>query len=443
MNTPICDFVKEYAQQNKIRLHMPGHKGKGGLGCESFDITEISGADSLYEAQGIIAQSESNASKLFGCDTFYSTEGSSHALRAMLCLCLQNAKQKGLAPLVLAGRNAHKSFVSAAALLDFDLQWIYPRQDESYLSCTVTPEKVEGLLRSSTKLPAAVYVTSPDYLGNIADIKGIAEVCHKYGTLLLVDNAHGAYLKYLTPSRHPADLGADMCCASAHKTLPVLTGGAYLHICGHPEMTRCAKNALALFGSTSPSYLILQSLDMANKVMSEGYKEQLDRCVSKVKEVKSALEDCGYTLAGDELMKITLAAKKYGYKGYELATVIANKGIEWEFADEDYLVFMPSANSSPKELDALLKALMSIPQRSPISACEPLFSKPKQVMSIRAATLSLSECLPLSRCEGRVLSRPTVSCPPAVPILVSGELIDKAAIERFEYYGVNELTVVK
>ena len=150
---------------------MPGHKGADYLGIEALDITEVTGADSLYEASGIIAESETNASALFGCPTFYSTEGSSHCIRAMLYLCLLTARQKGLRPTVLAGRNAHKTFISAAALLDFDIRWIYPDESESYLACTVTPEKVAEALFSMDNTPAAVYITSPDYLGNVADIQ--------------------------------------------------------------------------------------------------------------------------------------------------------------------------------------------------------------------------------------------------------------------------------
>ena len=443
MNTPICDFVKTYANQNKIRMHMPGHKGADYLGIEALDITEVTGADSLYEASGIIAESETNASTLFGCPTFYSTEGSSHCIRAMLYICLLNAKQKGLRPTVLAGRNAHKAFISAAALLDFDVRWIYPDESESYLACTVTPEKVAEALFSMDKIPAAVYITSPDYLGNVADIQGIAEVCHRFGTLLAVDNAHGAYLKFLEPSQHPMDLGADICCDSAHKTLPVLTGGAYLHISKTLNIISAkVKNALALFGSTSPSYLILQSLDMANKVMDECYKEKLALTIKGVKDLKQSLSQKGYTVIGNEPMKITVSTKKYGYLGDELSKILAEQGIEWEFADSDYLVLMPSADTTPQQFAQIEKIMTGIPEKAPVLTCPPKFALPSQIMTVRAATLSTTEILPLSQCKGRVLAQPTVSCPPAVPILVSGEIIDEAAIKRFEYYGVDNLTVV-
>ncbi|MBR6812647.1 MAG: PLP-dependent transferase, partial [Oscillospiraceae bacterium] len=226
-NTPICDFVRRYNEEKFLRLHMPGHKGEGPLGVEALDITEISGADSLYEAEGIIRQSEEIASEIFGCRTYYSAEGSSLAIRAMLYLALMQAKKQGRAPLVAAGRNAHKTFMSAAALLDIDIMWLWG-SGESYLACQIEAESLDKTLSECTVLPFAVYITSPDYLGNTLDIASLAKVCRKYGVLLLVDNAHGAYLKFL--GRHPIELGANMCCDSAHKTLGVLTGGAYLHI---------------------------------------------------------------------------------------------------------------------------------------------------------------------------------------------------------------------
>ena len=295
MNTPICDFVRQYAESHALRLHMPGHKGVSFLGMESLDITEIDGADSLYEAAGIIRESEENAGALFGCPTFYSTEGSSQCIRAMLYLALLHAKQHGRAPLIAAGRNAHKTFLSAAALLDLEVQWLYPADGESYLSCGLSAASLEEYLHNAPQKPAAVYLTSPDYLGRLADIAALAQVCHAHDVLLLVDNAHGAYLRFLARSQHPIDLGADLCCDSAHKTLPVLTGGAYLHInpAAPALMTQHAKNALLLFGSTSPSYLILQSLDAANRYLSQGYSDRLCRFAERTAAVKQQLSAHG------------------------------------------------------------------------------------------------------------------------------------------------------
>ena len=444
MDTPICDFVREYAQSNTCRLHMPGHKGAALLGMEHLDITEIQGADSLYEAEGIIAKSEENASALFGCRTVYSTEGSSQCIRAMLYLLSLYAKQQGRKPRIAAGRNAHKAFLTAAALLDVEVGWLYPQKPVSYLSCDLTPEELEEYLQNLQEKPVAVYLTSPDYLGTVADIRGIAEVCHRYGVLLAVDNAHGAYLKFLPESLHPMDLGADICCDSAHKTLPVLTGGAYLHLSAGMDTSvgQQVKNALMLFGSTSPSYLILQSLDGANQQL-EHYPERLRTQIPKLDALKERLCRQGYSLYGSEPLKLTIQAKSYGYTADRLAELLRQQKIEPEFADPDYLVLMVSAETSEETVAHLEQALLQIPPQPPIAEESPAFAPAEQVMSIREAALACWEMIPAEQSLGRILAVPTVGCPPAVPILVCGERIDAHAMGCFAYYGIDCCCVVK
>ena len=441
MKTPICDFVQKYQQSGAERLHMPGHKGHSHLGYEPFDLTEIDGADSLFCANGIIAQSEQNASKLFGAHTFYSTEGSSLAIKAMLLLVAKHAKSKGQTPLVLAGRNAHKAFVSGVALVDIDVEWIFAK-DQNYLSCNVTAEEIASLLDKMTQKPTAVYLTTPDYLGNTLDVASIANVCKQRDVLLLVDNAHGAYLKFAGGKMHPIDLGADMCCDSAHKTLPCLTGGAYLHISKHApsEFASQAKNALALFGSTSPSYLILQSLDKLNSYLACGYPQKLNTCMQKVQLLKQNLRKHGWTLVGDEPLKITLQTKSFGYTGDELASILCQQGIVCEFHDADFVVFMLTPDNN---LDRLQNALTAIESRLPIDATQPKVTHPQRGMTIRQATLAPSEFVDVDKAEGRILADLSVGCPPAGPILVCGEVVDKNAIDRFRYYGVERIAVVK
>ncbi len=451
MTTPIRDFVEAYVASDPLRLHMPGHKGAALLGFETYDITEVAGADSLYEADGIIRESERNASLLFGCPTYYSTEGSSQCIRAMMYLVMLHAKENGVTrPLILAGRNAHKTFLSAVGLLDLDVEWLYPENEAGYLSCSVTPEGVTARIsqmKAEGRLPTAVYLTSPDYLGNVADIAGIAEACHGFGVLLVVDNAHGAYLRFLPEYKHPMDLGADLCCDSAHKTLPVLTGGAYLHIGTHLPALFCdhAKQALSLFGSTSPSYLILKSLDMANAVLaSKEYTVSLEKIIKKMEACWLRLAACGLRpLRTDEPLKLTLCPRTHGYTGVEVAEYLRKNGIECEFADPDFLVMMVTPANTEGDLDRVANVLCALPRREAIVACPPPLIKPTRVMSVREALMSPSEVLPVEACVGRVAAATTVGCPPAVPIVASGEIIDEGCLSCFAYYGIETCCVVK
>lgn len=445
MDTPICDFVRAYCQSDALRTHMPGHKGAGLLGFEHLDITEFDGADDLYHPEGIIRESEENASRLFGCETLYSTEGSSQCIRAMLYLVAQYAKEQGRRPLIAAGRNAHKTFLSAAALLDLDVAWLCPREPDSYLSCHLSGEELDAALSAMAEKPAAVYLTSPDYLGNVGDIASAAEAAHRHGCLLVVDNAHGAYLRFLPESRHPMDLGADLCCDSAHKTLPVLTGGAYVHISSNaPRLfSRRAKDALAMFGSTSPSYLILQSLDAANRYLAQGYRERLAAFVEKVEDLGEKLRAHGYVLQGVEPTKLTFDAKAFGYDGRAFAGLLREKGIFTEFYDPDHLVMMLTPETGEEGLKRLEEALLAIPRKPAIAQGPPRFHLPEKALSIREAAFSAREEVAVRDSMGRVLASASVGCPPAVPILVCGEVIDEGAMACFAYYGIEKLNVAK
>lgn len=436
ISTPVCDFVRAYAASAPVRLHMPGHKGRGILGCESLDITEIRGADDLYHPEGILARSEENASRLFACRTVYSAEGSSLAIRAMLYLAYTRSGCKGRC---LAGRNAHKSFLHTAVLLDFPISWLWA--GDSYLSCPVTAETVEAAILEEKEKPFAVYLTSPDYLGNLAPVGEIASVCHRHGVPLLVDNAHGAYLKFLPRSLHPMDLGADLCSDSAHKTLPVLTGGAYLHM-GPDWTTEEAKAAMALFGSTSPSWLILQSLDGANPAM-ERLPGDIAALAPHIAALKGALLAHGFALVGAEPLKITVHAAKFGYSGEEMAEILEKQGIFCEFADGDFLVFMLTPRNTPEELDSLRAALCALPRGVRQEEPPIALARPKAACTPRQAAFAPRETIPVENSLGRILALANVSCPPAVPIVMCGEEIDEAAREALCRCGIEEVTVIK
>ncbi len=422
------------------RFHMPGHKGAGFLGCEGFDITEVSGADELYESGGIIAESEENAAALFGAGrTCYSTEGSSQCIRAMLRLSMLR-RPDGV---ILAARNVHKAFVYGAALLGLEVRWLWPEETGSLCSCRISPERLEAALAELPAPPAAVYVTSPDYLGGMADVRGLAEVCHRHDTLLLVDNAHGAYLPFLEKPLHPLDLGADLCCDSAHKTLPVLTGGAYLHLSrGIPEeLRREAKQALALFGSTSPSYLTLCSLDECNAYLAGPFRQDLAEWTALLGKARQALRQNGWQAEESDPLRLTLRAPEK-MTGVMLAQRLREAGMECEYADGEHLVMMLTPQNRPEELHRLIETL-GRNERPPKPAEKLLLPKARQEMSIREAMLRPQERVPAEKALGRICGSPTVACPPAIPIAVSGERIGPEAAALFRRYSVESVEVVK
>lgn len=446
MDTPILDFLSKYDSRGTLRFHMPGHKGKSVIGPEPLDITEINGADVLYLSDGIIKESEENATRLFGSKkTLYSTEGSSLSIRAMIYLLSLYAKERGETPLILAGRNAHKSFMHAVATVDCEVEWIYPESDSSILTVYISEEKLERRFESQKKKPTALYITSPDYLGNVADIESISRVCKKHGVLLLVDNAHGAYLAFTEKKNHPILLGADMCCDSAHKTLPALTGGAYLHISKSAPVifTEMAECAMSIFASTSPSYLILASLDALNKRIDDGYRGKISELAKNARELKQKFTNFGYKVIGNEDLKITLATKELGYKGTEIAEILEAQNMICEFADEDYIVFMLSSETSKKELTLLSNALLSIEKKEKITRHAPPLTPPKRALSIREALFSVSCEVSVSCAIGKTLASASIACPPAIPILVCGEIIDENSAELFKYYKIEKCRIVK
>ncbi len=438
MNTPVADFVQRYAKAGTARLHMPGHKGRCFLGCEPWDITEIHGADALYEAEGILAESEQNAAALFGSQrTCYSTEGSSQCIRAMLYLAVAASGSHT----VVAARNVHRAFVSAAALLDLEIRWLWPEESRSLCGCPISPAQLEEALGSLPEPPAAVYLTSPDYLGGMAEIPALAQICHQHGTLLLVDNAHGAYLRFLQPSLHPLDLGADLCCDSAHKTLPVLTGGAYLHLSptAPAQLAPLAKSALGLFGSTSPSYLTLASLDLCNRYLAEGYPQRLAEAVERLAELRERLTAAGWRVEPSDPLRVTVAAPR-GVTGQELAGQLRRQGAECEYADRDFLVLMATPENTPEELAQAAAALGQCPGEA--NPPQLPLARGERACSIRQAAFAPRETVDAAHSLGRVCGLPTVGCPPAIPIAVSGERITPEALALFAYYGIEQVEVL-
>ncbi|MBP3761340.1 MAG: aminotransferase class I/II-fold pyridoxal phosphate-dependent enzyme [Ruminococcus sp.] len=438
MNTPLYDFLLKYSSSEILRCHMPGHKGKFRYleNICNIDITEIKGADSLFEADGIILQSEKNMSDLYGtAASFYSAGGSTLCIQAMLAaMKFENRK-------IIAVRNVHRAFLNAAALLDIDVIWLMPKYDGGILSGEINIDDAENLLK---KYPSScLYVTSPDYTGKTADIKKLSEICHKYNSVLLVDNAHGAHLHFFEKSMHPIYLGADICCDSAHKMLPALTGAAVLHTSSE-KYAKILRQCMSIFASTSPSYLIMASLDLCNKYISKNIRNDIKNNLRFIKDFRNNFPDMKF--ADGEPFHITLKASESGYNGNKIAELMRINGVECEYSDDDIIIFLMSPINCREDYgklsDSLRKVLTSVKKHEIISP-EFFAHLPKKAMSVRQAVFSESEEITVENSLGRICASVKVPCPPAVPIAASGEIIDETCINIFKRYGISSVIVVK
>ncbi len=442
MDTPIYDFLRSYASAGGVRGHMPGHKGRSPVPelewLYRYDITEIYGADSLFEAEGIIAECEKNFSALYGtAGTVLSAGGSTLCIQAMLTIMKREGRK------VIAARNVHRAFLNAAALLDLDIQWAPMKYSSGLLSGQLDLEVTEELLRQGTQA-ACVYVTSPDYTGAMADIPELSRICKRYGARLIVDCAHGAHLAFMPENMHPIALGADMCCDSAHKMLPALTGAALLHT-SRPEYAAQLKQAMSLFASTSPSYPIMLSLDLCCKYISEDIRRDISRGLAYIERFRGKFRG-RLAFAEGEPFHITVKAAESGLDGLDLAQKLRESGTECEYADRDLVIFLMSPWSEEEDFlrmtSSMEKAMETAERRAPETP-EFRYDIPAKRMSVREAVFADSEVIPVGESLGRICGAVQVPCPPAIPIAASGEEIDRECINIFKRYGIKNVNVVK
>ncbi|HRR76698.1 MAG TPA: aminotransferase class V-fold PLP-dependent enzyme [Ruminococcus sp.] len=442
MNTPIYDYIKKYAVSGTVRGHMPGHKGRAPVaGLEALyrcDITEICGADSLFEADGIIAESEKNMSSLYGtAATAYSAAGSTLCIQAMLAIMKNEGRR------VIALRNVHRAFLNATALLDMDVEWSIPDYNGGILSGRADMKDIERLLAADER-PACVYVTSPDYTGVIADIPALSRLCRKYGAKLIVDNAHGPHLAFMPENIHPIALGADMCCDSAHKMLPALTGAAMLHT-SRSEYAPLLKQAMGLFASTSPSYPVMMSLDICNRYIAESIRSDISVNLERLAAFREKFSG-DILFSGDDPFHVTIRAAESGYNGIDFAQKLRENGTECEYADHDTVILLMAPFSTDEDFAGLSAAVLATVRKSEKTApAKAAFAPklPEKAMSIREAVFAQSEVIPVEQAEGRICGAVLVPCPPAIPIAASGEVINRECINIFKRYGIESVSVVK
>ena len=445
-NTPLKRALDEYIRQDYARLHMPGHKGAsispfGEL--MAYDVTEVEGTDSLFEDDGPIKELEEIFTRLYDTKgTVMSAGGSTLCIQAMLRMV---AKKEGR---ILAGRNIHAAAVNAMALLGLEPVWVYPnRKQEERLIGEISPDAIRSVLEKEKQAGTldslcAVYVTSPDYFGVMSDIRSIAQIAHEYGLPLLVDNAHGAHLHFLKEEYHPMQLGADLCCDSLHKTMPALTGAALLHTSDAkycPQM----KGAMTVFGSTSPNYLIMLSMDSTAAFLMQDGAERIQQTVTRCEELRQKAREKGFVLPQHcDPMRLTLPLAGTGWDAQNFRKLLRKHKIMEEYLSDSgcVLLFSPfNREEDFKRTEALLDEVLI--QKQPFTAF-PIVPSGK-VMSLREAFLSPKESVPVEKAEGRIAAQVKITCPPGIPLVMPGERLHKEIIKILKNSGIFVIDVVK
>lgn len=445
-NTPLKRALDEYIRQDYARLHMPGHKGAsispfGEL--MAYDVTEVEGTDSLFEDDGPLKELEEIFTRLYDTKgTVMSAGGSTLCIQAMLRMV---AKKEGR---ILAGRNIHAAAVNAMALLGLEPVWVYPnRKQEERLIGEISPDAIRNVLEKEKQAGTldslcAVYVTSPDYFGVMSDIRSIAQIAHEYGLPLLVDNAHGAHLHFLKEEYHPMQLGADLCCDSLHKTMPALTGAALLHTSDAkycPQM----KGAMTVFGSTSPNYLIMLSMDSTAAFLMQDGAERIQQTVIQCEKLKQKAREKGFVLPQYcDPMRLTLPLAGTGWDAQNFRKLLRKHKIMEEYLSDSgcVLLFSPfNREEDFKRTKALLDEVLI--QNQPFTAF-PIVPSEK-VMSLREAFLSPKESVPVEKAEGRIAAQVKITCPPGIPLVMPGERLHKEIIKILKNSGIFVIDVVK
>ena len=422
---PLKEALVKYAARRTARFHMPGHKGQ----LDPLDVTEVSGTDNLQAPREAILESEMLAAKSMGArEAFYLVNGSTAGNLCMLYLLGEGNR-------VLLGRNCHKSVINGAALAGLDLIPLFPDNNGVFYA-----EEIDKLL---TKAPCkAVFITSPTYRGYVSDIDAIARVCHEHGSLLLVDAAHGAHFgrSTLLP---PMPKAADMWCVSTHKTLNALTQTAILLTGEGCPFTRDeTQAALNMFQSTSPSYMLMLSIEKA-ALESEPWDAHCERIKAFAGRLKS-IKGVRVLGGSGDITRLNIAYS--GMTGYALGDFFEARGIVPEMSDMECVTLITTPSDPDEWYERLINALKELEPYADTVHAWHSFTCGKRVLSVREALMGKRELVPLFESCGRI-SAAAVGCyPPGAAVLFPGEIITEDAIVYLKTeleYGAELFGVVK
>jgi arginine decarboxylase len=451
---PLIFALKRYARKKTVRFHMPGHKGRVGKSAGDkyllknlykWDVTELDGLDNFHEPRGVIKESQQLLARLYNSDkSFFLVNGSTSGVIAMICAAVKSGQK------LLLSRASHKSALSALVISGASPVYVMPEIDEELGVYTqITPEKVKEQIDINPDAKA-VFLTNPTYQGFCPDVAEISAVAKEHGMLVLVDEAHGPHLGFdpgLPPSA--GKQGADGWVQSPHKILTSLTQSAWLHLKGSKLDSDRVSDFISLVTSTSPSYILMASLEQARLLMQRRGKRLVRKSYSMASYARDRInrdtpfrcvgrEVCGKNGIYDiDLSRLMVNVSSSGYTGFEVErTLRQNFNIYAEYADFGNVYFLVGFANSPGEIRNLVKALAAFKPKSGFLPPFPLIPKqlPERALEPRQAFLSEGEQILLKTARGRIVKKALVPYPPGIPLVMPGEVLDSNHINLVREY---------
>lgn len=453
--TPLFTGLVAHASRNPIQFHIPGHKKGAGVASEfrkfigenafSIDLINIAPLDDLHNPHGIIKEAHQIAAQAFGADhTFFSVQGTSGAIVTMvMTVCGPGDK-------ILVPRNVHKSVLTGIVLSGALPVFMTPELDYNLgIAHGVSVETVKHNLDLHPDAKG-VLVINPTYYGVSADLKAIVELAHSRHVPVLVDEAHGVHLNFHEQLPLSAmQAGADMAATSVHKLGGSMTQTSVLNVReGYVNPGR-VQAILSMLTTTSTSYLLLASLDVARKQLATRGRQMIDRAINLANKARLEINEIpGLYCFGPEIMgesssrfefdptKLCIHVKELGVTGIEMETLLRNEfNIEVELSDLYNVLCIISLGDVEEDLEMLVKALRTLAERfyrtRPANVVRvKVPTTPILAMSPREAFYAETEVVPMEEAEGRVIAESIMVYPPGIPVLLPGEIV---AAENMEY----------
>jgi lysine decarboxylase len=458
----IISGIHQYRREVDINFHMPGHKGKNeplgerGKNLSFYDLTETIGTDDLHYPTGFLKDAMTYISKVYGSKKSYLVvNGTSCGIISSILACTKPGDK------ILVQRDCHKSVYNASILGDLELQYIYPEFNKKHgLNLSISTDKLDQVLSSDPDIKMVV-LTYPTFYGICFDVKKAAEIVHKHGKILLIDEAHGSHLQFckdLLPL--PGEnSGADIVAQSTHKTLPCLTQGSVLHVCTERVNLNRIETMLRMLQTTSPSYVLMASIENAIHWMEEWGKERLKKNIEVFNERTLELRNMGINVLEQNFLKgegvfdfdatrAVFSMSELGITGTRLQEILRYEyRIQMEFADLQYIVGYITATDEPEDIHRLFDAVREIyikesktKEKRDTIQIEP-FPFVKQEAKMKQVFYAENTIIDIDESIGKIAAEFIIPYPPGIPLICPGELIDKNTAEYIKIMLKNGINV--